>query len=652
MSRKSILFILLPVALLIFAAYGKCANVQGNVYLQGQTAHDGVTINLELQRLVPALSAGGGFIALFIVAFLLRKRRVLSAVIILIITTAGSALIINADPEYTTQTNPDGSYLITNVAAGRYKLTAQKDCFVSSVVEGIRVDQDDVNVDDVTLSDLNAYNESLLPGDLKKIHTAESTYYKRSNPHTYTGDLACLVSGNGACGWDFLPADFSDNIVDGYQFASAVNTPVAGSSSCWSTTAYPVTYQCTGNLSYYISEIACPGEIVQAADIGGGPGDETLAYICPGDRSQNVYESMKSLIKAEADYNDNSSPHTYTGSLACLASGNGAGGVPFICGDFADGVVCNYNFQMSAGKATRDEYWSWSCTAWPISYGGDSTLTFYVDETTVVRGADIGGVPGDVSLPQLCDFEDDFLRACNNLDKIRDAERDYNNNSQPHTFTGSLACLTSGNGAGGVSLLKPTLADGLECDYNYSLQAGTPAGDESIWTWSCTAWPVAYSSETAMTFYIDETGTTRAEDVGGNPGTIAMPTYICGDRDKEGTGILMLKQIAAAETDYNNNSQPHTYTGSLACLASGNGAGGMGFINPALDDGVGFYYNYGLEGGTPDPSDGSIWTWSCTAWPISYQSDCCSTFYIDETVVVRGSDLGGAPGDHTLPTID
>ena len=38
-----------------------------------------------------------------------------------------------------------------------------------------------------------------------------------------------------------------------------------------------------------------------------------------------------------------------------------------------------------------------------------------------------------------------------------------------------------------------------------------------------------------------------------------------------------MKQIAQAQIDYNNNSSPHTYTGDLARLVSGEGAGGSNF---------------------------------------------------------------------------
>ncbi len=103
-----------------------------------------------------------------------------------------------------------------------------------------------------------------------------------------------------------------------------------------------------------------------------------------------------------------------------------------------------------------------------------------------------------------------------------------------------------------------------------------------------------------------------------------------------------LKTIAAGQTDYNNNSNPHTYTGELLCLGSGTGAGGVRFIDPNLAKGLKSGYTYQMVGGTS--VQGSIWSWSATAWPVTYQSTGVRTYYIDESGIVRGEDIGGGIG--------
>ncbi len=133
---------------------------------------------------------------------------------------------------------------------------------------------------------------------------------------------------------------------------------------------------------------------------------------------------------------------------------------------------------------------------------------------------------------------------------------------------------------------------------------------------------------------------------------IAIPSLLRSRMSaNEAAAIGSLKTLAAGETDYNNNSQPHTYTGSLTCLGSGNGAGQVRFIDSALSSGIKSGYNIILTSGSVSP-DGSIWAWSATAYPIVYESTGVRTFYIDETAAIRGSDIGGVAGDWTLPTVN
>lgn len=133
---------------------------------------------------------------------------------------------------------------------------------------------------------------------------------------------------------------------------------------------------------------------------------------------------------------------------------------------------------------------------------------------------------------------------------------------------------------------------------------------------------------------------------------IAIPSLLRSRMSaNEAAAIGSLKTLAAGETDYNNNSSPHTYTGDLNCLGSGQGAGQVRFIDPALSSGFKSGFEIMLTVGPAD-GQGSRWAWSATAWPIVYGSTGTRTFYIDETAVIRGSDILGVPGTWALPTID
>ena len=110
------------------------------------------------------------------------------------------------------------------------------------------------------------------------------------------------------------------------------------------------------------------------------------------------------------------------------------------------------------------------------------------------------------------------------------------------------------------------------------------------------------------------------------------------------------KTVAAAQTDYNNNSSPHTYSANMFNLSNGNGAGGVGFCDPKLGSGLKQGYTYAMIAGSPVGN--SIWTWSATAWPVVYRSTGVRSFYINQTGVLRASDLGGSAGTTMMPTLD
>ncbi|MBN1297548.1 type II secretion system protein [bacterium] len=124
----------------------------------------------------------------------------------------------------------------------------------------------------------------------------------------------------------------------------------------------------------------------------------------------------------------------------------------------------------------------------------------------------------------------------------------------------------------------------------------------------------------------------------------------------EAAAAAACKTIAAAQTDYNNNSSPHSYAETLSQLATGFHAGGIPYIDPDLGEGLRNGYMYEVTAGAPILVPGEIFesfnAWSATAWPIVYASTGVRTFYIDESGVIRGLDIAGIKGDYTLPTVD
>ena len=131
---------------------------------------------------------------------------------------------------------------------------------------------------------------------------------------------------------------------------------------------------------------------------------------------------------------------------------------------------------------------------------------------------------------------------------------------------------------------------------------------------------------------------------------IAIPSLLRARMSaNEAAAIGALKTVAAAQNDYNNNSSPNTYTDLLSNLKTGQGAGGVRYIDDKLGIGLKSGYTFRMISG--NVRAGSSWAWSAASWPVSYQSTGVRSFYIDETGIIRGSDIGGAEGIADVPTI-
>ena len=54
---------------------------------------------------------------------------------------------------------------------------------------------------------------------------------------------------------------------------------------------------------------------------------------------------------------------------------------------------------VSGGETKKDSWWLWSVAAWPINYKVTGIRSFYLDNTGLIRGSDIGGSIGNIEMP-------------------------------------------------------------------------------------------------------------------------------------------------------------------------------------------------------------------------------------------------------------
>ncbi|OGL41152.1 MAG: hypothetical protein A2161_07480 [Candidatus Schekmanbacteria bacterium RBG_13_48_7] len=132
-------------------------------------------------------------------------------------------------------------------------------------------------------------------------------------------------------------------------------------------------------------------------------------------REATAISALRALYNAESEYYQKSSPNCYTSILACLGSGNGAGSIPFIDNYLSAGVKAAYTFKINCKNSNDMSCCSqWFGIAKPIKYGWEENLHFscrdkggktirsyYIDESGIIRGSDIGGAIGTNFMPKI-----------------------------------------------------------------------------------------------------------------------------------------------------------------------------------------------------------------------------------------------------------
>jgi type IV pilus assembly protein PilA len=135
---------------------------------------------------------------------------------------------------------------------------------------------------------------------------------------------------------------------------------------------------------------------------------------------------------------------------------------------------------------------------------------------------------------------------------------------------------------------------------------------------------------------------------------IAIPSLLRSRMSaNEASASGACKTIAAAQTDYNNNSSPHSFASTLGELRTGTGSGGVRYIDDALGTGVKSGYQFHMEAGAQTTITGrnAYFAWSAEAHPIIFQRTGVRSFYVDETGILLGNDVGGGPGVRSMPEI-
>ena len=241
--------------ILIVLPVGQAATLTGHALLDGQSDHSGIVVTLAGSRTVPAIGWVASLILILIVSGTLTRKHWKSRLPIVAVMVLGWGVFSGYSPiREQTVTTPSGEYAFENIEAGYYRLELDRNCYVSSMIDPVHVTSDGVIAETRTLVSSIPSNQGAVAGAVMEIRTAEAFYLWHSPQHTYTGDIACLCSGNGAGGSGYLADEYADGIEHGYTFQITPLDPQGGGVyHDWELSATPQEYGCSGTLSFYAS---------------------------------------------------------------------------------------------------------------------------------------------------------------------------------------------------------------------------------------------------------------------------------------------------------------------------------------------------------------------------------------------------------------
>jgi hypothetical protein len=140
------------------------ATITGNAFLDGQTDHSGISIELTMMSPppIPAIGLTGGILLLASISLMLfRKQRKNLTSLIVIAALTGLGCLVCAFTNYSTETSVTGEYSFLNAEPGQYTLTASRTGYIPVTLDNVPITEG-LN----SLADIILYSETSPPEPL------------------------------------------------------------------------------------------------------------------------------------------------------------------------------------------------------------------------------------------------------------------------------------------------------------------------------------------------------------------------------------------------------------------------------------------------------------------------------------------------------
>jgi type II secretory pathway pseudopilin PulG len=126
-----------------------------------------------------------------------------------------------------------------------------------------------------------------------------------------------------------------------------------------------------------------------------------LRSSCRNASEASATGGLKTIEAAQQDYRSASPARSFAATLEQLRTGDGSTGARLIDDSLGAGRKSGYIFVLYVQRSPEGIVLDWSAEARPAVYRDGSRRSFFIDRTGVLRGADVGGAPGSVDLPEL-----------------------------------------------------------------------------------------------------------------------------------------------------------------------------------------------------------------------------------------------------------
>ena len=229
----------------------------------------------------------------------------------------------------------------------------------------------------------SAQNERFVIRSLRTINSAQATYAASTQNGNY-GTLQNLGQAN------LIDSVLAEGLKYGYiyEIRRVLNTGTTPPS--FYAAARPVIYRKTGRKSFYLDESGA----IRGADRGGASAtanDPIINDCFPSEEC--TIADLRTLSGAQATYSAISNKNY--GSLNELYAAG------LINAGLAGGLFHGYVFVCTIVPRTNNSASTFNITAVPINYGATGVRSFYLDESSIIRGADKNGAPANANDPPI-----------------------------------------------------------------------------------------------------------------------------------------------------------------------------------------------------------------------------------------------------------